>query len=136
MAGTPVPNEHLAFATALTEAGLRRGDKVGVVGTALQGYWARLGGWRIVAEIPSWERDEYLAANDSTRAAAEAAFWRSGARAIVAGRRKAPGDFRGWDAIPVAGYFVKWPCAPGVRDTAAVSAEAVSAEAVVTDSRP
>jgi len=132
MTGTPVPNEHLAVASALSEAGLRRGDKVGVVGTALQGYWARLGGWRIVAEIPSWERDEYMAADDSTRAAAEAAFWRSGARAIVAGRRRRdPGDFRGWDTIPVAGYFVKWPGVPGQRDTAAVSPEPV-----VTDSRP
>jgi hypothetical protein len=109
--GDPIPNDHLVIANALSKAGLRRGDKVGVVGSALQGYWARLAGVRISAEVPPYARKAYWEGSDSVRSVIEEAFWRSGVRAIVAGGRGVRGDLPGWQPLPVEGHFVKWPVA-------------------------
>ena len=112
VSGNRIPNRHLAIATALSKAGLERGAKVGVVGGALQGYWARLAGVRIVAEVPSTAAEKYWAASDSVRSAVEGAFWRSGVRVIVASGRYVRADRPGWEPL-VEGYFVNWP--PGSR---------------------
>jgi hypothetical protein len=108
-AGDRIPNSHLMIADALSKAGLQRGDKVGVIGSAMQGYWARLAGLRIAAEVPSYARKAYWSGSDSVRSVVEAALWRSGARAIVAGGRNVRGELPGWQPLPVEGYFVKWP---------------------------
>jgi hypothetical protein len=107
--GDRIPNSHLMIADALSKAGLQRGDKVAVVGAAMQGYWARLAGLRIAAEVPSYARNAYWDGSDSVRSVADAALWRSGVRAIVAGGRNVRGDLPGWQPLPVEGYFVKWP---------------------------
>lgn len=109
--GDQIPNDHLAIANALSKAGLQRGDKVGVVGSALQGYWARLAGVRIAVEVPPYARNAYWGGSDSVRSVVEEAIWRSGARAIVAGGRGVRGDLPGWQPLPVKGHFVKWPVA-------------------------
>lgn len=110
LAGTPIPNDHYAIASALSQAGLRRGDKVGVIGSAMGSYWARLAGVRITAEVPSRDQSAYSAASDSVRADAEAKLFGAGARAIVA-KGAAAGRKPGWQPLPAPDYFVKW--APG-----------------------
>jgi hypothetical protein len=110
--GDQIPNSHLLIANALSKAGVQRGDKVGVVGSAMQGYWARLAGVRIAAEVPSYARKAYWNGTDSVRSIVDSAFWRSGVRAIVAGGRSVRGDLRGWEPLPVEGYFVKLPATP------------------------
>jgi hypothetical protein len=110
--GTHVPNDHFAVATALSKAGLKPGDKVAVVGSAMQSYWARLAGVRIAAEVPPYARKNYWGGTDSVRSAVDAAFWRSGARAIIASGRSVRGDVPGWEPLPANGYFVSWPADP------------------------
>lgn len=111
-AGEPIPNPQLAITKALSRAGLQRGDRVGVIGSAYDSYWARLSGVRIAAEIPSYASSGYWVGGDSLRAAVESKFWGAGARIIVAGGVVPGSRTKGWAALPVPKYFVRMGPAP------------------------
>jgi hypothetical protein len=119
LSGTRIPHDHYLVASALAQAGLRRGDKVGVIGDAMGSYWARLAGVRIAVEVPKGELNTYWAASDSARAEFEAKLWGAGARAIVTTASAAVDGKAGWQALPAPRYFVKWaplePIAAGKR---------------------
>jgi hypothetical protein len=87
-------------ARVLHEQGLRPGDGVGFVGFTFDAYWARLGGYRIVAEVPEGEAGRFWAAQPRVRATALESFRRAGARALVARHADGPG----WRPVPGTDY--------------------------------
>ena len=105
VSGERIPHHQYTIASALNQAGLRRGDKVASLGSAMGSYWARLAGVRISAEVPK-HPTAYWSASDSVRNDVDAKLFGVGARVIVA--RDVPADHRsGWEPLPV-GYFIKW----------------------------
>lgn len=82
-------------ARALGASGLRPGDGVAFVGFTFDACWARLGGYRIVAEVPETQERRFWEASPGEAAAVLAAFRRAGARAVVA--RHPPGP--GWQKV-------------------------------------
>jgi hypothetical protein len=104
--GARIPHDQYKIASALTHAGLRRGDKVGTIGSAMGSYWARLAGVRVSAELPDKRGTPYWSATDSVREHIDAKLFGAGARVIVA-RDAADYARFGWQPL-AAGYFIKW----------------------------
>lgn len=105
VSGARIPHDQYTIASALRQAGLRRGDKVATIGGALGSYWARLAGVRISAEIPG-RRTAYWSTSDSVRDDVDAKIFGVGASVIVT-RAPAANGMSGWEPLG-AGYFVKW----------------------------
>lgn len=80
------------FAESLARAGARSGDAVAVVGLGYNRAWARVGGYRIAAEIP--DADKYEQSPGANREALAARLRALGVRAMV--RNGAPPGEPGW----------------------------------------
>jgi hypothetical protein len=78
---------HLRVAAALHRAGVEPGSPVGVIGNAYTEYWARLGRFRIIADIPKTETRRFWSADPHQQAIALDGFRRTGVRAVVATSR-------------------------------------------------
>jgi hypothetical protein len=100
------PAAHPAWRVAgyLGECGLRAGDEVGFVGYTFDAYWARLGGYRIVAEVPEGEAAKFWAADRAVQGRVMGALRRAGVRAAVAG--PLPRAPAGWAEVSGTGYYV------------------------------
>jgi hypothetical protein len=96
----PAAHSEWNLARALAGRGLRAGDGVAFIGFTYDAYWARLGGYRIVAEVPQGEAERFWTAGGSVRAEVLAAMGRAGARAVVALHPAPPG----WESVPGTGY--------------------------------
>lgn len=107
VSGDRIPHPQYTIASALRQAGLRRGDKVAIIGSAMGSYWARLAGVRISAEVPGKHPRAYWAGSDSVRNHVDAELFGVGARAIIA-RDTAVMGTSGWEPLAV-GYVIKWP---------------------------
>jgi hypothetical protein len=100
----PAAHPAAQVADYLQRRGLPAGHGVGCVGYTFDAYWARLGGYRVVGEVPLWESGKFWGADRSTQGRVLAALRRAGARAVVAGPLSdAP---RGWARVPGTTYFV------------------------------
>jgi hypothetical protein len=102
--GGDVSHPHIA--DALQRRGLRRGDRVAVVGDSFGAYWARLGRFRIVAEVPPNETATFWAVSPLRRDQVLEAFASAGAVAVIAARPAANG-LPQWEAIGETGYIVR-----------------------------
>lgn len=97
-------HEHWQVARSLHEMGIAAGAEVAVVGHGIAAYWARLGHFRIVAEIPLGGQEEFLLGSDALKLEAMRAFAAAGARAVVMRSDAAPAA--GWQRLGRTGYFV------------------------------
>jgi hypothetical protein len=96
----PAAHPDWQAARVLGDRGLQPGDGVAFVGFTFDAYWARLGGYRVVAEVPEAEAERFWAQDADGRAAVLEAFHRAGARAVVSRHPAGPG----WQAVPGTGY--------------------------------
>jgi hypothetical protein len=105
--GRPVGHPEWVIAQEVTAQGVYPGDRVAVIGSAFDSYWARLAGLRIIAEIPQWQAPRYWAATDSTKRELDNRFASMGARLILA--NQLPSSFREpeWQRSSIAGYAMK-----------------------------
>jgi hypothetical protein len=110
----PAAHPEWQAARALHDHGLRPGDRVAFVGFTFDAYWARLGGYHIVAEVPENQAERFWAEDGPGRAAVLEAFRRAGARAVVV--RHAPGS--DWSPVPGTGYAFR--VLPGQRGSVRV----------------
>jgi hypothetical protein len=107
---TPGGNEFLEVAAAVHRLGVEPGTKVAVAGDGARAYWARLGRFRIVAEI----REGRLTKDEQQRV--HPVLCRLGIGALVADFR--PADTAGWQRAGGSHYVYPMPgCggAPQVR---------------------
>jgi hypothetical protein len=107
----PAAHAEWRVAQYLRKRGLQEKDSVGFVGFTYDAYWARLGGVRIVAEVPETEAQRFWSAPDSARSATLASFRQVGARAVLA--RRAGGPPAGWEAVPGTDFICMPLSGPG-----------------------
>lgn len=101
----PVPEREIV--TALNANGLEAGDRVSVLGdAAFDHYWAHLGRFEIVAEIPEAHKSEWLAASPETRSQIMTTLAKFGSKAMVA-RDLPPQELaEGWQRIGNTKYYL------------------------------
>ena len=99
-------DEHVATAEALLAAGIRPGERVGVIGDGWDAGWARIAGVRITAQVPEHEPGmpvspvaTFWAADEKTRAAALEAMRATGVRAVVSMREPSLADHGSWKRL-------------------------------------
>lgn len=92
-------------ASALHDAGVGPGSKVGVIGYAFESYWARLAGVQIVSEMFGWEVGAFWT-NRNVRLQALCAFARNGARAVVAEHVRADAELSGWHRVGSSYHYI------------------------------
>ena len=98
----PLPNEHWNVAKALhQEFELHDGDSVGCIDNCFYSYWARLGKFRIVTEVPTEQTHVFRRSDRSTQLAALNAMARVGAKVVVTRQFFGPG----WKQIGQTEYF-------------------------------
>lgn len=105
--GYPMQKEEIRAATALQSMGLRSGDRVAVIGDGRRDYWARLGRFKIVAEVssPGAGNRQFWSEPFERRKLAYDNLARSGAKAVVVWAVPASAD-AGWKQIPATNYYV------------------------------
>jgi hypothetical protein len=90
----PVDEDYVAVAHKLQHIGLQPGDKVGVVGFALNCYYARYDRLRVVAQI--FSPGDFWKLNPAHAKRVEDRFASIGVRALVAANRPAGNQESGW----------------------------------------
>jgi hypothetical protein len=102
------PEVHPAWrvARALAERGLKPGDGVGSIGYTYNAYWARLGRYRLAAEVCVPEAARFWAAGTAGRAEVLRRFRQAGARAVVCDA--GPTGVPGWEPVPGTRYAIRW----------------------------
>jgi hypothetical protein len=109
-----VPNVYWQVAERLSQLGVRQGDTVVTASYANFGNveWAHLARVRIVAEVyfrydePDTEKNNYWAANPSTKNQINQAFAQTGAKVIVANNVPSWASTTGWFRIENTSYYV------------------------------
>ncbi|HEY6072713.1 MAG TPA: hypothetical protein VIV15_04775 [Anaerolineales bacterium] len=97
-------NVQWQVATRLHDLGLRPGARVGFIGWTYGAYWARLGRFRIVAEIPDQGLEMFLQASAPRKNTVLSTLAGTGAEAVVLRTDTNPGE--GWQEIRNTGYYV------------------------------
>lgn len=97
-------DEQLRIAEALHEQGLEEGAPIGVVGDSFKAHWARLGRFRIIADIPRREGRRFWTISPARRDRALEAFHEAGAKAVISTRRRPPG--RPWKRLADSSRYV------------------------------
>jgi hypothetical protein len=109
------------IADTLRGLGFAPGTKVGYIGHSFQAYWARLGRFRITAEIPGSTFDSltynpsqtdaevFWSSTSSTRDAALRAMVGSGVRCILTKNPPTAADLTRWEEIGNTGSYVLRP---------------------------
>lgn len=91
-------------AADLRKLGVREGSRVGAIGYAFSGYWARLAGVQIAMQVP--DGPAYARATDSAKASIMDAFRKAGAVAVVSIGPPTPRQGEVWQPIGPAGCWV------------------------------
>jgi len=102
----PQPFTAWAAAEGLKAQGIRPGDRVALIGNALNCYWAHLAGVRIVAEIPLDGRSTFWAAARPVQARALEAFVGAGAKVVVSDERPPTASDPGWHELAGTEYYL------------------------------
>jgi hypothetical protein len=100
------PDAHPAYrvARALADRGVKPGDGVASIGYTYNAYWARLGRYRVVAEVCAPEAPRFWAAGAAGRAEVLRGFRQAGARAVVCDA--VPAGTPGWEPVPGTRYAI------------------------------
>jgi hypothetical protein len=102
----PTQKDQIETAVSLQTMGLRAGDPVAVIGDGRRDYWARLGRFKIVAEIlsPEAERVQFWSESWDRRKAAYESLRHTGAKLLVVWSPPRGVD-PGWKRIPNTNYY-------------------------------
>lgn len=99
------PHEHWRVAQGLRQLGLHPGAAVAVIGDAQRAFWARLGGARIIADVPAREAAAFWTATEPVKAAVLAAFATTGAKVVVADKPPYCPAPAGWQQLNGTRYY-------------------------------
>jgi hypothetical protein len=99
-------NTEWRVADALNRLGLRKGDKVAVIGNSVDAYWARLARVQIIAEIRKRDRFHFWAADPQVKSQVIETLANTGAKMIVADTVPNYFSTSGWQKIENTGYYV------------------------------
>ena len=100
--------DHPAIAEALrTDFGLEPGAPVAFIGYSYSAYWARLGRYRIVAEVRPEEFERFWTAGNDVREEVLAAFDSIGAVAVISEPAAANSLTAGWNSVSGTGYLIR-----------------------------
>ena len=104
------PNRNWQIAQDLKRLGVNSGDSVALLGhegapKAIDYYWAHLGHFRIVAEIPSAGVAEFWTAEPATRLRLFRLLSHTGARALVSGTPPPVSQMADWRALGSTGSY-------------------------------
>ena len=104
----PTDKDYVRAAEGLRNMGLRAGEKVAIVGDGDVQYWARLGKFKIVAEVfaPDAERMPFWSESWERRQMAYECFRRAGAKVAVVWSPPASID-PGWERVGNTDYYVR-----------------------------
>jgi len=111
------PPAHTQWMAAmqLRQLGLQPGHRVAVLGhTTVADYWAHLGGFTIVADVPLEEVPSYSSATPEKRSEISSTLAGLGAKAIVSA--SFPGIPNGWQPLGDSGYYVSILRAPSYEE--------------------
>lgn len=105
----PSDKDYVRAAEGLRNMGLPAGEKVAIIGDGDVQYWARLGKFKIVAEVfaPDAERMPFWGESWERRGLAYECFRRAGAKAAVVWSPTASVD-PGWERVGNTNYFVRF----------------------------
>lgn len=102
-----VINTHWQVADALRRLGIKKQDRVALLGDGYDAYWARLASVKIIAEIPSNNVNNFWAADTSVKAKVIEILEQTGVRVVVA--KDVPQNYSssaGWQKIDNTDYYV------------------------------
>ncbi len=100
------PDPDILVAEWLHDFGLPKGARVGSIGNSMRSYWARLGRFKIIAEIPSEEAAAFWAQDSLSRGAQLHLFREAGAVAVLAHQIPSWADKTGWIPAGHEGYWL------------------------------
>jgi hypothetical protein len=103
--GEPSANVQLEIASRMHSMGIVPGDRVGLVGYAFDGYWARLGGIQIAGDVPQFQ--EYWSASDPVQRGIDEKFREAGMVAVIANRLPKAWNGSGWNSVGLGTVYVK-----------------------------
>lgn len=102
------PNQQAELSAALLESGVTRGASIALIGSGARAYWARLAGYRIVAEIPDREVNTFWTAPaERQQAVLQVLAARSHARFVITDEPRAGVETAGWIPVGVAGKLMR-----------------------------
>ena len=106
----PMQKDQMRAVEGLRSMGLQAGDSVGLVGDGTAAYWARLGRFKIVAEIFSPEAGSRRFWSEPWERRKLAYEWlgRSGAKVVVVWGPPEGGMDPGWKQIANTSYYVRF----------------------------
>jgi hypothetical protein len=104
----PLQKEQMLAAAGLESMGLRAGDRVAVIGDGSFDIWARLGRFKIVSEVSSFEpgNREFWASSWERRNLVYQSLSRTGAEAVVVWNPPVSDRDPGWKQLPNTSYYV------------------------------
>lgn len=97
----------LELANALSHAGLKRGERIAVIGDALPCYYARVAGLRITAQVLPEDEARFWALDAASRMELERQLSEAGVRAILAGHAPPEQSAGGWAGLGKTGYYLR-----------------------------
>ncbi|HEY1657535.1 MAG TPA: hypothetical protein VGG14_04270 [Candidatus Sulfotelmatobacter sp.] len=105
----PTDKDYVRAAEGLRNMGLHAGEKVAIIGDGDVQYWARLGKFKIVAEVfaPDAERMPFWSETWERRRMAYECFRKAGAKAAVVWSPPASVD-PGWERVGNTNYYVRF----------------------------
>lgn len=93
-------------ARALRNAGIRPGQRVGLIGDESDIYWARLARVQIVAQVPLNDAPEYWSLSEGARDDINRWIGLAGADALVASWTRPPAGSESWTPVPGSRYSI------------------------------
>ncbi len=93
-------------AEALLDLGLEAGDPVAIIGYGFDSFWARLGRFQIVAEMPINEAVPFWTAEPDLQDEVIEAFASSGAKAIIAETVPVYASLPDWKQVGRSNYYI------------------------------
>lgn len=111
--GSPIhkaENESFDIIAALNRRGIQSGDAIGIINFQQfwlpSVHWARLGRFRVVAELPTTESDKFLTADEGRRHEIIDAFSKTGAKALIAIKVPRYVTLRDWERVGDTSYYL------------------------------
>ncbi|MFO0877221.1 MAG: hypothetical protein U0840_07580 [Gemmataceae bacterium] len=108
----PAAHPHWQVAQTLLRQGVQPGEGVASLGFTYNAYWARLGGFHCICEVPQQQLGRFVQASVSQRSQALLACRLAGARAAVAALP--PGRLVEFETIPGTGHAYRILREPGL----------------------
>jgi hypothetical protein len=109
-AGDREPNPSWLATTALRRTGVMPGERIAIIGSPFEAYWARTSRLHIVAVVPPPRMKDYFQLPPARRDALYREFARAGAGRIIVQTTHSPdpGD-QSWVPVPLVGWTKRLP---------------------------